>query len=224
MTRPRPLRLTVLVLGASLALSGAGCAQQAQRDPAAKASSQVSSAEKACRAEWKSFGKTLDGRDEVTEPSGLASRWNSVIATVDYYATSAKASACGDQLQAQKASADALTSYAGTLQRWDMQHQLAVVKPKAEAYAARPAPKKKPRGKQAKPEPKQVRQALGTLTTAAPKATAEMEPGWQEATTAEIGDKAAVKKVTDDLSFLSTDSPSYAQCERALAVIHKAVG
>lgn len=171
-----------------------------------------------CRDQWRALGQEIKGNDEVTVPSALPERWTSVIATVDYYATSAKATDCKDRLDAQRKAIEQLTTFSAALRSWDMEYRLGLVKASAAKYAASPAPKKGNR-----PKPKQVAAALKELTTQAPVATQQQDPAWQQAAVTEVADTAAVRKATKDLDVVSGESPAFRRCRAALGVIGKAL-
>ena len=187
----------------------------------------------ACREKWKDLEDEVDGRDTMTNPSALAPRWNSVVATVDYYAAGARSGDCGTTIEAQEKAMAALASFSATLRPYDMELRLQAVKADAQEYAAGqrpPAPEPSPakKGKKAKkpkrpPKPADVAAALKTLTQQAPEATEQQGAGWQQARVVELSDTAAVRKAVKDLGFLSSESSAYAACSRALATIRAAL-
>ena len=226
MLRPR---VHVLVLALLLAVSGCG-----SNDENDNKVDQPSKAAVACRKDWKALETKVGGRDEQTHPSALAARWNTVAATIDYYATSASAKDCGTTLSRQGKAMDDLKAFGARLARYDMELRLADVKSDAEAYAAGarpPAPKaskpakgKKKAKKPARPpKPADVAAALKTLTRQAPLATEQQKAGWEQAHVAELGDARAVKKAVKDLSFLSSESSAYRICTDRLALVRKAL-
>ena len=231
MQRPRARVARTAVTGVALAvlLSGCGSNDAAEDDgPDQKTA--------ACRDEWKDLGKNVQGNDQKTNPSALAARWNNVVATVGYYASSAKASDCGEAITKQKAAISALTSFSTRLAPYDMELRLDQVRDQAQKYAEGPPPpspspspknKKKPnklvKPPPAPPSPAQVAAALKTLTAQAPVATQQQGPGWTQARVVELTDTAAVAKTVKDLAFLSTESPSYRACQLLLARIRTAL-
>lgn len=218
-------RLGSIVVGVVLLLLPAGCGS----DHAAP--DQPSKATRACRGEWKDLGTQVRGNDEKTNPSALAPRWTTVVATIDYYASSAKASGCQETIDRQKAAIAALTAFGGRLAPYDMELRLEQVRAAAEKYAAgpRPTPTPAPRGgkKNAKkpmpPAPPTIAAAVKTLVAQAPKATEQQGPGWSQARVVELSDKAAVAKSLKDLAFLSSQSPAWRACRAALAQIQLAL-
>jgi hypothetical protein len=227
---PAVVRRHGMVLGPLLALllplAGCGSADEQKSDEPSKAAL-------SCRDEWHDLEAALGGRNSMTNPSALSPRWNTIAATVDYYATSASADDCGATVEAQQTAMDDLTSFATKLAPYDMELRLDEVKSDAGAYAAGPrlpAPKPSPtkKGKKEKrplapPTPAVVAAALTTLTAQAPVATAQQGPGWQQALVADLGDTAAVAKTVKDLAFLSTESAAYRACTVALAQIRTAL-
>ncbi len=220
-------------VGAALALLLAGCGSDSK-----SADDGPDEATQACRAEWKDLGKVSQGNDTRTNPSALAPRWNNVVATIDYYAGSAKKSDCGEAITKQKAAIGALTAFGAKLAPYDMELRLAQVRKDAEAYAAAPrppattpspSPKSKKQKNQKKPKPipapapSSIGDAVKTLTSQAPVATQQQGPGWEQARVVELSDAAAVAKTVKDLAFLSRESAAYRACTAALAKIRVAL-
>ncbi len=226
--RPLPALAASLVLGLLLAV--AGCGSNGDR---AQSGDRPDEATTSCRQEWKELAKKVQGRDKQTNPSALAARWNTVSATIDYYATSASEKDCGKTLASQQKAMEALRSFGARLARYDMELRLDQVRSEAEKYAAGPRPpapkaskaskgKKKQRPPRA-PRPADVAAALKTLTRQAPVSARQQQAGWEQALVAELGDAAAVKKTVKDLSFLSNQSRAYRICVTELALVRKAL-
>lgn len=200
--------------------------------PATTSSDEPSKATRACRAEWKDLGTQVQGKDEKTNPSALAPRWNAVVATIDYYASSGKASGCRAAIDRQKAAIAALSAFSVRLAPYDMELQFERVRDAAEKYAAgpRPTPSPAPKGSKKKgkrpprpPAPPTIAGAVKTLVGQAPRASQQQGPGWTQARVVDLGDKAAVAKAVKDLAFLSTQSPAWRACKAALAQIRLAL-
>lgn len=228
----RPGLVPALLLALLLPLTGCGSTDGDEADGA----DEPSKAALSCREQWGDLEAEVDGRNSMTNPSALAPRWTTIAATVDYYATSARASDCGESLEAQERAMDDLSAFGTELAPYDMELRLDLVQEDAEEYAAsptppapEPSPKKKKKGKNkqkrtpAPPTPAAVARALKTLTAQAPVATQEQGPGWQQAAVAELADTAAVAKTIKDLAFLSSESPAYRACSLALTQIDKAL-
>lgn len=233
MHRPPARAGCAALAGVALALLLAGCgggAKAADHGP--------SKDTLACRGEWKDLGKQVQGNDQKTNPSALAARWNSVVATIDYYATGATDSDCGDTIREQRDAMTALTSFGEKLAPYDMELRLEQVRDDAEAYAAAPRPspspsptpkgstkknKKKPKPPPLPPAPATIGAAMKAFATQAPLATEQQGPGWQQARVAELTDTAAVAKTVKDLAFLSTESAAYRACQVYLAKIRLAL-
>ncbi len=195
----------------------------------------------ACRAKWHDVGDEVGDRGSRSNPSALPQRWNTVAATVAYYATSATGDDCGSTLEDQRAAIAALSAFGARLAPYDMELRLDEVVADAERYAAGPrppAPKPSPapqEGKQGKkgnkqrqpapraPRPVDVGTAVKTLTQQAPLATQQQGPGWAQARVVDLGDSAAATKAVKDLAFLSGESPAYRACRKALALIGTAL-
>jgi hypothetical protein len=227
------IRLLSAALVAALGLATLnGCG-----DDADKKQDQPSKAALACRAKWQHLGEDIKPQTELTQPSALPRRWNTVAATVDYYRTTATKADCGDRLDEQQAAISALKTFSARLTGFDMEAQLALVKQDAQAYAAGPwpaAPTPSPTPKQKKkhkkqpkpvrpPKPALVSQALATLTTQAPIATQQQDPGWEQASVIDLGDTAATAKAIKDLQFLSTQSSGWQASQTALLLIRTAL-
>jgi hypothetical protein len=198
-----------------------------------KSGDEPSKAAVSCREKWKDLEDAVRGRDEMTNPSALAPRWNNIVATAEYYAAGASGSDCGTTIEAQKKAMSALTAFSTKLRPYDVELRLDTVKADAEEYASSPrppAPKPSPakKGKKAKksprpPKPADVAAALKTLTQQAPLATQQQGPAWQQARVVELSDAAAVAKAVKDLGFLSSESSAYTACSRALTTIQVAL-
>lgn len=215
----------VLVAVATLA---AGCGSG---DPAARPSHSPDAATSQCRAKWAELADDIEGNEKDTEPSALAERWNTVVATVDYYASSARSSDCEDRLATQRKAITALEDFEKSLQPWDMEHQLAAVQSRAQDYSAPTGSKGKKgksesgkkHGKDAPPSTAAVKKALGILRKQAPTASDDQRPAWQETHVVDLANKAAVKRARKDLDFLSHQSKAWRACEDAVKVIRKAL-
>lgn len=218
---PGPLvALVMLTLGVS------GCGGEATS--ASSTTRKPDAAVTACRGQWKDLGKTVQARSAGTTPSALAERWNSVAATVDYYATSAKTTDCDSTLAAQTRAMSALTAFARRLTPYDMELRLTRLEQGATAYAARTrAPVTKPAKRGAKapkaPAPKAVVLALRTLEAQAPLASRQQGPAWEQANAVDLTAEASVAKAVKDLKFLSSESKAYRAASAAAAQIATAV-
>ncbi|MCW2846756.1 MAG: hypothetical protein JWR90_730 [Marmoricola sp.] len=229
---PPAVPLSSLLLALALVLSGCG------GSGGEKKADEPSKAAVACRGEWKKLEAEIDGRDSKTNPSALASRWNNITATVEYYARSASAKDCDATLAAQQKAMDSLAAFSTKVAPWDMEQRYDEVKTAAAAYAAAPRPtlptpstkagkraeKKPPKPKpNPAPRPADIGTALKTLSEQAPVATQQQGPAWVQASVTELTDPAAVAKAVKDLAFLSTESAAYRTCAAALAQIKVAL-
>jgi hypothetical protein len=223
----RPALVPGLLVALLLPLGGCGSAEADETD-------QPSAATLSCREQWSDLEAAVEGRDSSSHPSALASRWTTILATVDYYATSARASDCGRTVSAQEKAMDDLAAFGTRLAPYDVELRLEQVQQDAGEYAAGPTPpapepgaEKKGRKRQkrtpAPPTPDAVAQSLKTLTAQAPVASQEQGPGWQQAAVADLADTAATAKTVKDLAFLSSESPAYRACSLALAQIGAAL-
>jgi hypothetical protein len=229
----RRARVSRAVLGAVLVVVVAGCGSDGTTEDG------PSKATVACRGQWKDLGKQVQGNDEKTNPSALAARWNSVVATIEYYASSAKASGCDEAIDHQKEAISSLTEFGTKLAPYDMELRLEQVRDAAETYAAGPRPTpspsptpkdkkkkkhaKKPKAPPLPPAPATIAATLKTLIAQAPLATAQQGPGWQQARVVELSDPAAVAKTVKDLAFLSTESAAWRTCQAGLTQIKVAL-
>lgn len=178
----------------------------------------------ACRARWQQLTNSLAGRDQQVDPSDLADRWTTVLATAQYYATSATAGDCGSALREQQHTVRALQDWSARLRAYDVPSRFGDLAPVATDYLLAPLPAvRHDHGTVQKPPSKrQVQQALTTLQNTATLATTDMRAGWDEADAVDLGDAAAVRRTLKDLAFLAGDSTPYQQCEAALRVLERA--
>jgi hypothetical protein len=230
MHRPRALAGRAAVAGVALALLLGGCRSGGDSSDGASEDAL------ACRGEWEDLGRQVQGNDAQTNPSALAPRWQSVAATIDYYATSATKSDCGEAISKQKDAISALTAFGEKLAPYDMELRLEQIRDDAETYAAGPRPpapspsptpknklQKEQKQPPAPPAPAVVAAAVKSLTGQARVATQQQGPGWEQARVTELTDAAAVARTIKDLAFLSTQSPAYRSCAAALALIRVAL-
>lgn len=226
MLRPRARLVPLLLLAIVFGLSGCGSDAEETHGPSKQAV--------ACRKEWKALEQEVGGRNSKANPSALAARWNSIAATIDYYATARSTKGCDQALGGQEKAMDALDSFATKLAPYDMELRLDQVRTDAQAYASAPAPSSSPpsgatkKGKKQPapprpPKPTDVANALKLLTQQAPLATQQQKPGWQQSDVTELGDAAAVSKAVSDLAFLSSESQAYRSCIAAMALINAAL-
>lgn len=204
-----------------------------------------------CRDQWQQVADGLAGRDQQVDPSDLADRWTAVLATAQYYATSATAADCGKPLADQQDTVREIQAWSARLRRYDIPYRFGALAPVATDYLLAPAPTpgkatatapgtspgtsrgtspgtssgQAPGGSgpsRSLPTKKQVQAALTTLQDTATLATTDMQAGWDEAVAVDLGDPAAVQHTLDDLAFLAGDSTPYQTCEAALAVLERA--
>jgi hypothetical protein len=223
---PRPALVCGLLLGLILA-TGCGSSDGEQK------ADEPSKATVVCREKWKALEDKIGERDSATQPSALAQRWNSIAATVGYYARSATKTDCDRALENQGKAMVALAAFSARLKRYDMEARLEQLKAAGQEYATSPrppAPKPTPtkKGKKKKPaprapRPRDIAAALKTCARQAPLATQQQDAGWQQAQVVDLADRAAMAKTVKDLSFLSTQSPAYRACTAALTQIRTAL-
>jgi hypothetical protein len=223
---PRQAKWVRLVLPAVLTLAAVGslsaCGQSATSSPHTKATGPVA----ACHAQWDDVAETVVGMDQDENPSALADRWNSVIATVDYYRTADTAKDCQRRVDAQVEAVSALRQFSDKLRPYDMTYQLGQVRAAIDLYLndPLPAPVRNDAGKKTPPPPKKaVRAAMATLAANAAAANEELQPGWQQTRSVDLSDVAALTKTMQDLDFLAQDSPHWRRCEQALQVLVAAI-
>jgi len=208
----------VLVVVASLT----ACGQAAQSPGHATSGRAVAD----CRAQWKDVAESVVGMDADDNPSALADRWNSVIATVDYYRTSDDAKDCQSRVDAQLEAVTALRQFSEKLRPYDMTYQLGQVRAAIDLYLNDPLPgPARTEGDKLTPPPSKaaVGAAMKTLAEDAAAANTELQPGWQQATSVDLTDTAALTKTMQDLDFLAQDSPHWRRCEQALQVLVAAI-
>ena len=179
-----------------------------------------------CRAQWRDVGDSVVGMDEDTNPSALASRWTSVIATVDYYRTADSARHCQTAVETQLKAVTALRQFSEKLRPYDMTYQLGQVRAAIDLYLndPLPAPVRGENGKRVAPPGKAaVTAAMKTLGDNAAEANAELQPGWTQTSSVDLTDVDALTKTMKDLDFLAQDSPHWRACEAALQVLVAAI-
>jgi hypothetical protein len=203
---------------AVLAVVLAACGQGARSDADTKAERAL----KACHAQWSDVGDSLLGLDQDPNPSALAARWNNVIATVQYYGTVGTPKSCQSTIETQLEAVTALRRFSDRLHPYDMTYQLEQVRAAIDLYLNDPQPKPA-RGADHRlvrpPTKAAVTQAMSTLTDNAQQANEELQPGWEQTTSVDLTDVAALTKTMQDLDFLAQDSPHWRRCEEALQVL-----
>ncbi|MCW2785858.1 MAG: hypothetical protein JWP74_2375 [Marmoricola sp.] len=181
---------------------------------------------KQCHQQWADVARSVKGLDQDTNPSALASRWTTVLATIDYYETSTTATGCQANISSQVAAITTLREFSAKLRPYDMVYQLAQVAATVDSYQAAPLPKpvrmgkKKGKGKLVHPPTKAaVQAALVTLQADAATADAALAPAWSEMASVELTNATAVSSALQDLDFVAQDSADWKRCEAALQVI-----
>jgi hypothetical protein len=217
----RPALVVALVLVLAVALTGCGEGKNKAKAAPTGPSPEVTS----CRAQWSDLAGRYDGRSDSTLDSDLGSRWNTVLATLDYYVTSASAKDCQTLLDNQQSAINDLEAFSTMLRRWDMNYQDLDAVNAVDRYLRSPLPKLKPL-KKGKPAPKPaskklLRRAVTLLRSNAPGASTDMAAGWEEANQVDL-DPAAEAKAVKDLAFLASQSTRYQICLVALKVIRQA--
>lgn len=207
-----------LALGVVTACGDSGQAPSEAHPPDAAA------AAVGCRERWQQVAGSLAGRDQQVNPSDLAERWTSVLATAQYYATSATAGDCGATLRAAQDTIGRIQDWSAKLRRYDVPSRFGALAPVATDYLLAPLPSpRRDHGTVERPPTKaQVRRALTTLQDSATLATTDMQAGWDEADAVDLTDQAAVRRTLADLDFLAGDSTPFQQCAGALAVLERA--
>jgi hypothetical protein len=208
------------LLAIALAWSMAACGSTAKAGQPTGPSQDVL----ACRAQWKALGDSLKGRDDQTNPSDLAERWNASIATVQYYTTTATAQDCQTALNDQNATIARIKTMSAELRPYDIAHRMGALAPAATDYLTNPLPKAhRSHGRLIRPPKKAVVQAaLTTLQNQATVSMTDMADGWAEANSADLTRPAAVRRVLKDLGFLAGDSGPFQACLAALGVLQHA--
>jgi hypothetical protein len=211
-----------VLLAVALAVGPTGCGGDTKTRAEAKSERAI----KDCRAQWSDVGESVVGMDQDPNPSALAERWNSVIATVDYYKTSASAKNCQANVETQLKAVTALRQFSDKLHPYDMAYQLDQVRAAIDLYLndPLPAPARDENHKRVKPPTKAaVTAAMQTLTDNAAQANAELQPGWEQTKSVDLTDVNALTSTMQDLDFLAQDSPHWRQCEEALQVLVLAI-
>jgi hypothetical protein len=221
--QPKWVRLSLrAVLALVVAASLSACGQPAETPRHATSERAVAD----CRAQWDDVAESVVGMDQDDNPSALADRWNSVIATVDYYRTTDEAKDCQSRVDAQLKAVSALRQFSDKLRPYDMTYQLGQVRAAIDLYLNDPLPDpvRNESNKLTPPPPKAaVGTAMATLAQDAAAANTELQPGWQQTTSVDLTDVAALTKTMQDLDFLAQDSPHWRRCEQALQVLVAAI-
>jgi hypothetical protein len=213
---PRVTPGAVLLLALALALTASGCGASRIRATGASPSVQQ------CRSQWQGVAQSVAGLDGDTNPSALASRWTTVIATVDYYENITTAKRCRADIASQINAITALRAFSDRLRPYDMTYQSEQVAAAVDLYLHEPlpAPLRNARGKKIPPPSKQaVTAAAATLSEHASQANTDLAPAWEEFASVEISDAATVQSALTDLDSLARSSADWTACEQALQVI-----
>jgi len=216
--RSLPPALLTLVL----AVATAGCGQGGGNDSDAKAERAL----KACQSQWHDVGDSVLGMDQDPNPSSLAERWTSVIATVEYYKTADSAKNCQANIETQLKAVTTLRQFSEKLRPYDMTYQLSQVQAAVDLYLHDPLPDpvRGENGKRVKPPSKEaVTTAMATLTANAAQANTELAPAWGQAASVDLTDVSALTTTMQDLDQLAQDSPHWVSCEQALQVLVAAI-
>ena len=211
-----PMALTV-----ALAVALVGCGQAGSEHGAT-----TERAVQECRAKWRDVGDSVLGLDQDPNPSSLAERWTSVIATVEYYKSTESARDCQANVENQLDAVTALRRFSEKLRPYDMTYQLTQVRAAVDLYLHDPLPDPVPgeTGKAVRPPAKAaVSDAMQTLSDNAAQANAELEPAWGQALSVDLDDVDALTTTMHDLDQLAQDSPHWVRCEEALQVLVAAI-
>lgn len=211
---------SAVALALALGLGASACG--ATKPVAVTTSSEV----KECRAQWHDVARSVDGLDQDTHPSALASRWESVIATVVLYENTTSAKNCQQNIETQIAAITGLRQFSARLQPYDMEYQAQQAAADVGRYLADPlpAPSAGKHGKSVEPPAKAtVSAALDRLEAHAATADADIAPGWSQLASVELSDETAVTGAIQDLGYLAQDSAEWKLCHDALGIIATAV-
>lgn len=210
-----PLVVLALLLLGTVACGGGGGHEEAEP-----------SATQACREQWGDVAETIIDMDAETHPSGLAERWSTVIANVDFQQHHASGTGCQEAIEKQLRAIDTLRQYGARLQVYDMELQLRTVRPQVEVYldSATIRPYRDEDGRKVVPPPKpKVRTALATLAANAEAANEQLAPAWAQANAISLAKQEEVRRSVRDLDRLATSSPAFRTSEAALQVLVAAV-
>lgn len=223
----RPVRrvnsaLAILVVSAALGLAGCGD----DEDAADATGSSGASAAADCHEQWREVGESVLGLDQDGYPSGLASRWTAVIASVDYYENSEPTADCPDLVEKQTTEISSLRQFSDKLRPYDMSYQLDQARAAIDLYLHDPLPEpaRDETGKLVRPPSKEaVVRAFRTLTALAAPADADLQPGWSQMSTVPLDDVEALRSAVTDLDALAQASENWRRCEAALQVLVAAI-
>lgn len=205
-----------------LAVGLGGCGQGS----GSTAEERAERALQACRAQWREVGESVAGMEQDPNPSALADRWNTVIATVEYYKTTDTAKDCQATIETQLKAVTSLRQFSEKLRPYDMTYQLVQVRAAIDLYLNDPLPEPVvgEDGKRIRPPTKAaVGQAMEALDANAAQANAELAPGWAQTSSVDLTDVETLTTTMQDLDFLAQDSPHWRRCEEALQVLVLAI-
>lgn len=179
----------------------------------------------ACRAQWRDVGLTIVDMDTDPLPSGLAQRWSSIMAGVDFKAQN-PGSTCVLEIEQQVRAIDTLRKYAARLQPYDMEYQLMQVRSAINLYLHDPLPGRyeDDNGEKVTPPRKPaVRRALEVLERNAATANAELRPAWDQASTIDLTSADQIRTSIKDIDRLASSSLAFQKCEQVLQVLVAAI-
>lgn len=213
-------RLLAAVACVALLAGTSGCGESPPT-----AADKAEKADRECRSKWRKLAEPLRVNVDATYPSGLSDRWNSVVATIDYYGVSAKAKDCGQRLDDQLTAVAQLAIFNNDLRPYDMPVQVLTLKHAVDGYLADPLPK--PSGPKGRPIPPPTKKAVTVawkqLNANAAASVEELRPGWDEANLIDLKRKEQRVKTLKDLDFLASDGPHWQKANAGLAVIQAAL-
>jgi hypothetical protein len=218
----RRTRCALVAALTTLGLSSVSCGASVSQPSAAA----TSPAQNQCHQQWREVAKSVAGLDKVIYPSALATRWVTVLATVDYYLKTNDGSGCQIDVERQIDAITQLRKFSIQLQPYDMAFQADQVSADVERYLADPLPAAvhKPHGKVIRPPTKSaVTQAISVLNAHAAAANDYLAPGWGQLASVELTDATQVSAELGDLAQLAHESQDWNLCRGALAVIAAAL-
>ncbi len=211
--------LPVLLLCAGLVAGGCGGSSPKDAEPTAQSASE-------CKDQWHEVAESVIGLDQDPEPSALASRWTSVIATIDYYENRDQTEDCQQTVENQIKAITSLRLFTEKLRPYDMSYQLRQAQPAIDLYLhdPLPAPARNENGALVRPPTKAaVVAAYRVLMRQAAAADADLDLGWAQMASVDLEDVTALRAALTDLDTLAQDSVAWQRSEAALQILVAAI-
>lgn len=202
------MKLPPLLMAAVFACSLSACGADSSGD---ETTARAEKAQQECRKSWaglRSLDKQYVARPDVA--SALASRWDTMQASIAYYVVNADADDCGALLDKQRAGMLSLTRIGHDLRAYDMPYQLSAAEGSLGDYLET---------HDVSSLGKKLTAAFYALRTYAPVADSDLAPGFDELNKIDVTDDKQVKKAIKGIRLLAHQSDAFKACEASLKII-----